>query len=112
MELFFRGALAATIFLAKHVMSKEEVDALIKKGEEVTYSSKTFSIYHDGPTEFKIEDCLIENCTFEWQQYKVQRMMDRIIKKEQKDNLKEEASLSAEKKEELPLPDAEFYQKI
>lgn len=111
-ELFFRGALAATIFLAKHLITKEEVDTLIKKGEEVTYNGKTFSIYHDGPTEFKTEDCLIENCTFEWQEYKVQRMMAKVAKPEQTQALKEGASLNVEKKMEHPVLNIELQQEL
>ena len=93
-ELFYRGALAATLFLAKHTMTEAEVQELIKWGEKVTYSGKTFSIYHDEPTAFRTEDCLIENSTFEWQQYKQERMMERLSRKEQKDNLKGGASLA------------------
>jgi predicted acylesterase/phospholipase RssA len=91
-ELFFRGALAATIFLAKHCMTDAELDTLIKKGEQVSFSGHTFSIYHGGPVVFKIEDCLVANSTFEWQQYKLDRMLDRINRTEVKQNLKKEAS--------------------
>jgi len=103
-ELFFRGALSATLFLAKHAMNEAEVQNLIKKGEEVVYSDKKFSIYHDEQTIFRTEDCLKENATFEWQEYKQQRMLDRIIKKEQKQTLKEGASLdikTTEKQQQL-----------
>ncbi len=92
-ELFFRGALAATIFLAKHTMTDAEVTALIEKGKNVSYSNKTFSIYHDDVVVFKIEDCLVENSTFEWQEYKQQRMLDRVVRKDKKEMLKEGASL-------------------
>lgn len=111
-ELFFRGALSATIFLAKHLMTDIEVKELIEKGKAVNFNNASFSIYHDGPVEFKTEDCLIKNSTFEWQDYKVQRMLDRITKQEQKDTLKEGASLSAPKKEEHPALDAAIQEKM
>ncbi|RYZ26608.1 MAG: hypothetical protein EOO10_15065, partial [Chitinophagaceae bacterium] len=43
-ELFFRGALAATIFLAKHKLTAAEVEALKKQGETVAFNKSTFSI--------------------------------------------------------------------
>lgn len=92
-ELFYRGALAATLFLAKHVMSKEEVDSLIEMGDTVRFGNETFSIYHGEKISFQTEDCLVDNSTFEWQQYKRERMLDRITRKEAKQTLKEGASL-------------------
>ncbi|HVG13155.1 MAG TPA: hypothetical protein VM843_09135, partial [Flavisolibacter sp.] len=92
-ELFYRGALAATLFLAKHLMSKEEVDSLIEMGAKVRYGNETFSIYHGEKISFRTEDCLVDNSTFEWQQYKRERMLDRITRKEAKQTLKEGASL-------------------
>jgi hypothetical protein len=102
-ELFFRGALAATIFLARHAISEAEVQALIKKGEQVTYGNNTFSIYHKEPTTFRIEDCLVANSTFEWQQYKQQRLLGRIKKQEQKQTLKAGASLDINTTEKQPM---------
>jgi NTE family protein len=101
-ELFYRGALAATIFLSKHATTETEIEALIARGEKVTYSGKTFSIYHEGKTEFKTEDRLIENSMFEWQQYKQQRMLDRIVRKDKKAILKENASLEMKATEKEP----------
>ncbi len=102
-ELFFRGALAATLFLAKHTMTETEVQDLIKKGEKVTFNNNTFSIYHKEPTVFRTEDCLLENSTFEWQDYKQQRMLERINKKDQKQTLKESASLDIKTNEKPPI---------
>ncbi len=102
-ELFFRGALAATLFLAKHLMTDTEVQDLIKKGEKVTFSNNVFSIYHNEPTLFRTEDCLVENSTFEWQQYKQQRMLDRVSKKDVKQTLKEGASLENAITEKQPI---------
>ncbi len=93
MELFFRGALAATLFLAKHRMTDTEMQEKIKEGEKVSFNGSTFSIFHDGPVVFKTEDCLVENSVFEWQQYKQERMFDRVNIAEQKMNLKVGASL-------------------
>jgi len=110
-ELFFRGALAATIFLAKHKLSSEEVEALKKQGEKVSFNNSTFSIYHGGPVDFKIEDCLVQNSEFEWQRYKKERFLDRLSKTVQKQALKESASLETTKERpavaiepEIPLP--------
>lgn len=102
-ELFFRGALAATIFLARHAITESEVQALIKKGEQVTYGNNTFSIYHKEATTFRIEDCLVANSTFEWQQYKQQRLLGRIKKQEQKQTLKAGASLDINTTEKQPM---------
>ncbi len=93
-ELFYRGALAATIFLAKHVLTDTEVTELIRKGEKVRYNDQEFSIFHQDPTVFKTEDRLIDNSTFAWQQYKTERLMDRIIKTEQRQILKSGAALN------------------
>jgi NTE family protein len=92
-ELFFRGALAATLFLAKHVMSEAEVQDIISEGERVSFNGATFSIYHNGPVVFRTEDLLIENSVFEWQQYKKDRMMERVELAQLRDNLKVGASL-------------------
>jgi predicted acylesterase/phospholipase RssA len=100
MELFFRGALAATLFLAKHRMTDTEMQEKIKEGEKVSFNGTTFSIFHEGPVVFKTEDCLIENSVFEWQQYKQERMFDRVNVAEQKMNLKVGASL-----EEAGIPE-------
>jgi len=92
-ELFFRGALAATLFLAKHAMSEAEVQDIIREGERVSFNGAIFSIFHDGPVVFRTEDLLIENSVFEWQQYKKDRMMERVELAQLRDNLKVGASL-------------------
>lgn len=92
-ELFFRGALAATIFLAKHRMSETEVQEKIREGEKVSFNNSTFSIFHKGPVVFRTEDCLVENSMFEWQRYKQERMLERIKIPDQKQTLKAGASL-------------------
>jgi len=72
---------------------KPEMQEKIKEGEKVSFNGSTFSIFHDGPVVFKTEDCLVENSVFEWQQYKQERMFDRVNIAEQKMNLKVGASL-------------------
>ena len=92
-ELFFRGALAATLFLAKHAITEVEVQDMIREGERVSFNGSTFSIFHNGPVIFRTEDLLIENSVFEWQQYKKDRMMERVELAQLRDNLKGGASL-------------------
>ena len=92
-ELFFRGALAATLFLAKHVMTETEVKEMIAMGKHVTFGDKTFSIFHKGDMMFKTEDTLVENSTFEWRAYKLERLLDRAAKNDRTQHLKGDASL-------------------
>ncbi|HTE08541.1 MAG TPA: patatin-like phospholipase family protein, partial [Flavitalea sp.] len=103
-ELFYRGALAATIFLAKHILNDTEVAELIRKGEKVRFNEKEFSIFHNETAVFKTEDRLIENSTFAWQQYKMERLMDRIIKTDQKQILKSGAALKNASTNKQPQP--------
>jgi hypothetical protein len=91
-ELFFRGALAATLFLAKHVMTETEVKEMIAMGKNVTFGDKTFSIFHKGDMMFKTEDTLVENSTFEWRAYKLERLLDRAAKNDRNQHLKRDAS--------------------
>jgi NTE family protein len=93
MELFFRGALAATIFLSRYKISEEKMKELISLGEKVPMGEKTFSIFGKGPVEFKTEDALVENIAFEWQSYKIERLLDVLSKQERKDELKGGASM-------------------
>lgn len=91
-ELFFRGALAATLFLAKHVMTETEVKEMIAMGKNVTFNDKSFSIFHGEAMVFKTEDCLVENSTFEWRAYKLERLLDRAAKTNRSQHLKRDAS--------------------
>lgn len=91
-ELFFRGALAATLFLAKHAMTDAEVKEMIAMGKRVKFNDKTFSIFHDETMVFKTEDCLVENSTFEWRAYKLERLLDRAAKNNRNQQLKRAAS--------------------
>jgi NTE family protein len=91
-ELFFRGALAATLFLAKHAMTETEVKEMIALGKKVKFNDRTFSIFHNDAMVFKTEDCLVENSTFEWRAYKLERLLDRAAKNDRSQHLKRDAS--------------------
>ena len=92
-ELFFRGALAATIFLAKHKLTDGEVQQLMLLGKAVAFKESSFSIYQTEEPTFHIEDCLMSNVTFEWEAYKKERLLDRITKSQRKQERKERAAL-------------------
>ena len=64
MELFFRGALAATIFLSAHVSDKNDIDGLMALGQTVPLNGSPFSIYGKEAPNFKIEDRLIKKYRF------------------------------------------------
>ena len=91
-ELFFRGALTATLFLAKHAMTEAEVQDMIALGKKVKFNDKTFSIFHGDTMMFRTEDCLVENTTFEWNAYKLERLLDRAAKNDRTQHLKRDAS--------------------
>jgi NTE family protein len=93
LELFYRGALAATIFLCKHKMTESEVQNLMRLGFNVSSGDYKFSIYPGEEPSFNIEDCLLGNVTFEWQGYKRERLLDRIMKDIKKQEIKRGASL-------------------
>lgn len=97
-ELFFRGALAATIFLARHKISATQTQQLMALGKAVSFKGSSFSIYPDDIVNFKTEDCLMGNVTFEWQQYKMDRLLDRVSTDQRRDNLKQGAAMNFSKK--------------
>ena len=72
---------------------KVKAGGLSRAGLQVSYNGSTFSIFHNGPVIFRTEDPLIENSVFEWQQYKKDRMMERVELAQLRDNLKGGASL-------------------
>lgn len=92
-ELFYRGALAATIFLARHKITAGETQHLMEMGKSVAFKGGTMSIYPDGEVNFKTEDSMIGNITFEWEKYKKERLFDRVSKDHRKDELKKGAAL-------------------
>jgi NTE family protein len=96
-ELFFRGALTATIFLARHKITATDTQHLMQTGREVAFKATKFSIYVNDVVNFKTEDCMIGDVVFEWQQYKRERLFDRVSKDDKKDNLKQNAAMNFSK---------------
>jgi predicted acylesterase/phospholipase RssA len=78
-ELFFRGALTAAIFLLKSTSGKnvgEAMQYLVNSGKTVRYKEKTLNIYAStDDCDFLTEDYSVEDISFNWEQYK----RDRII---------------------------------
>lgn len=68
-ELFYRGALAATIFLSGKKLSFEDRDKLLQKAKS-----------DFGITDFKIEDFIYPDIFFDWEYYKKERGMAEIYK--------------------------------
>jgi NTE family protein len=97
-ELFFRGALTATIFLARHKITATDTQHLMQMGKEVAFKETKFSIYENDVVNFKTEDCMMGDVLFEWQQYKRERLFDRVSKDDKKDNLKQNAAMNFSKK--------------
>lgn len=95
-ELFFRGALTAVIFLSRHAMTTEEQQELLDYGKNVRNADgSTFSIYEKDKVVFNTEDFSVDNLTFEWQQYKFERMMaDDFFKQNTAELLKKDAALA------------------
>jgi NTE family protein len=92
LELFYRGALAATIFLSKHASTEREIKALLDEGKRVPSPGGSFSIYKNDSDNFRTEDLMMKNITFEWQSYKLERLLDRLAKDEKKGWLKNAAA--------------------
>ena len=80
------------MFLAKHAMTEAEIKELVALGKKVRFNDKTFSIFHEEAMVFRTEDCLVENTTFEWHAYKLERLLDRAAKKDRTQHLKRDAS--------------------
>lgn len=76
-ELFFRGALAAAIFMGKVKRDSTELTELKKHGKVLKVGDKTFSIFKKDD-DFKTEDLLIPNITFDWERYKIDRIKDAL----------------------------------
>jgi predicted acylesterase/phospholipase RssA len=68
-ELFYRGALAATIFLSGKKLNFEDRDKLLKKAKS-----------DFGITDFKVEDFVYPDIFFDWENYKKERGMAEIYK--------------------------------
>ncbi|WP_157976893.1 patatin-like phospholipase family protein [Taibaiella helva] len=93
-ELFFRGALTATIFLSRHCMTGQEEQELLSYGKSVKGTEGVFSIYEGQEMVFHTEDFSLDNITFEWEQYKFDRMLaDDFFKQNPTELLKKDAAL-------------------
>ncbi|UPQ76272.1 patatin-like phospholipase family protein [Chryseobacterium nepalense] len=68
-ELFYRGALAATIFLSGKKLNFEDRDKLLQKAKS-----------DFGITDFKLEDFVYPDIFFDWENYKKERGMAEIYK--------------------------------
>ncbi len=69
LELFYRGALAATIFLAGENLTNVQKNELLEKAK------KDFAI-----EDFKTEDLVYPDILFNWENYKFERAMAEIYK--------------------------------
>lgn len=76
-ELFFRGALAATIFLAGLKKDETDTQKLLALGEKIPAPTGHFSIFCKKNT-FKSEDLLEEGINFDWEDYKRARIKDAL----------------------------------
>lgn len=78
-ELFYRGALTAAIFLLSSTPQKEEAsakDRLVRTGNAVEYKGKVLNIYKNMDGEyFQSEDFSVGNMSFNWEQYKKDRLL-------------------------------------
>jgi NTE family protein len=97
LELFFRGALTATIFLARHRSTKDQIKELCELGKKVPFAEageKGFSIYQNDNVDFKTEDLdpLLGDIGFRWDQYKIERIRSLFKAPAIKLHLKNQAS--------------------
>lgn len=76
-ELFFRGALAAAIFLGKLQKDSPELQVLKDHGKKLKTGSRTFSVFAKSE-DFHSEDLLIPGITFDWERYKIDRIKDAL----------------------------------
>lgn len=78
-ELFFRGALTAAIFLVKNndlQQRAKDMQYLISCGTVVAYRGKKICIYPDASScDFKTEDYSSEDVSFNWETFKLDRIL-------------------------------------
>ncbi len=78
-ELFFRGALTAAIFLVKNndlQQRAKDMQYLVSCGTAVTYRGKKLCIYPDiSSCDFKTEDYSSEDVSFNWETFKLDRIL-------------------------------------
>jgi len=96
-ELFFRGALAATIFLAGAKSDDKEIKDLCDLGKKIPFAKakdQYFSMYQSESECFECAelDPLLGDVRFDWQAYKGERIRSLLASAIQKLNLKRQAS--------------------
>lgn len=78
-ELFFRGALTAAIFLVKNndlQQRAKDMQYLVSCGTAVNYRGKKLCIYPDASScDFKTEDYSSEDVSFNWETFKLDRIL-------------------------------------
>lgn len=77
-ELFFRGALTAAIFLVNNddlQKRAKDIQYLVKCGTVLNFRGKKINIYPDQKCEFRTEDYSTEDVSFNWNNYKVDRVL-------------------------------------
>lgn len=98
-ELFFRGALTAAIFLLGREDEGDRskgVQYLIGLGKDVKFKEKAFSIYtNTADGEFLTEDNSVENIHFNWCKYKKDRILLLGEQEAMKKRLNRKASFTA-----------------
>jgi NTE family protein len=95
-ELFFRGALTATLFLLGYDTNSDDAKAICNLGNNVPFPGGPFSIYSEGHLKFESEDMdpLLGDVRFDWNQYKRKVIRALVNKPAIKKNLKTQASFS------------------
>jgi NTE family protein len=96
-ELFFRGALSAALFLAGSTSTDTELSGLCEKGKAIPFSKATgghFNMYEADPRKFECAelDPLLGDVRFSWKNYKQERIEALLLHPVQKNNLKGQAS--------------------
>jgi len=77
-ELFFRGALTAAIFLVSNddlQKRAKDIQYLVKCGTALNFRGKKINIYPDQKCEFRTEDYSTEEVSFNWNNYKIDRVL-------------------------------------
>jgi NTE family protein len=92
-ELFFRGALAAALFLISTHKDFEESEShwhntLLDMGRNVKAGNLSFSIYENTEGGFRNDDRENPSIRFKWPEYRLNRLLDLSRTRHQRDMLK------------------------